>query len=594
MNENSKEKKKSRGDWRELKTLWPYLRAYRGRVALGVLFIVLTNVFSLWAPRVLRVAIDSLKVNLTASRLLYFAGLILLVSFGEGFFRFWMRQTLIVVSRLIEYDLRNDFFRHLQRLSRSFYNRHSTGDLMARATNDLNSVRTVLGPGIMYASNTLVLGLGAFVFMLSMNVKMTLIAMLILPAMVVIVNRTMGTIYRVYEAIQEQFSKITTRVQENLSGIRVIKSYLREDFEIEQFRRLNRDYMQRSISLGKVEGVLWAGMGFLSGGGALLLLWIGGLEVIHERLSWGEFVAFFAYLTLLTWPMIALGWVINVVQQGTASMGRLNRIFETEPDIRDSELTDHALQKLRGEIEFQHVSFQFNESAWALRKINLKIPAGMTLAIVGHTGSGKSTLVNLIPRLIDPTEGKVLIDGVDVKKIPLQVLRREIGCVPQETFLFSETIRENILFGAQDGNGESMQAAATIARVKDEIEGFQERYETLLGERGINLSGGQKQRTAIARAIVRQPSILILDDALSSVDTYTEDEILRGLRGVMRERTSIIISHRVSTVRDADLIIVLKDGSIVEKGTHELLMQKDGYYAELSRMQQWEEDLETL
>ncbi len=594
MNDHSQNKKKRGGEWRELKTLLPYLKKYRDRVALGVLFIFLTNVFSLSGPRVLRLAIDSLKENLTAMSLLYFAGFILLVSFGEGFFRFWMRQTIIVVSRLIEYDLRNDFFGHLQRMSRSFYNRNSTGDLMARATNDLNSVRTVLGPGIMYASNTIVLGLGAFIFMLSMNVKMTLIALLILPVMAIVVNRTMGRIHAIYEKIQEQFAKITTRVQENLSGIRVIKSYLREDFEIEQFRHLNRDYMQKSVALGKIEGVLWAGMGFLSGGGALLLLWIGGLEVIHERLSWGEFVAFFAYMTLLTWPMIALGWVINVVQQGTASMGRLNRILETAPDIRDSELTNHAIQKLRGEIEFQNVSFQYNENAWALRHLHLKIPAGMTLAIVGHTGSGKSTLVNLIPRLYDATEGKILIDGIDVKQIPLQVLRGEIGGVPQETFLFSETIRENILFGVQPGNGESMQSAATIARVHDEIEGFSERYETLLGERGINLSGGQKQRTAIARAVVRQPSILILDDALSSVDTYTEDEILRGLRGVMRERTSIIISHRVSTVRDADLIIVLKDGGIVEKGTHELLMQKDGYYAELSRMQQWEEDLEAL
>ena len=594
MNENSKGKKERKEGWRELKTLLPYLQKYRGRVALGVLFIFATNVFSLSAPRVLRVAIDSLQQSLTSARLLYFAGLILLVSFSEGFFRFWMRQTIIVVSRLIEYDLRNDFFAHLQRMSRSFYNRHSTGDLMARATNDLNSVRTVLGPGIMYASNTIVLGLGAFLFMLSMNVKMTLIAMLILPVMAVIVNRTMGRIHAIYEKIQEQFSKITTRVQENLSGIRVIKSYLREDFEIEQFRHLNRDYMQRSVSLGKVEGVLWAGMGFLSGAGALLLLWIGGLEVIHGRLSWGEFVAFFAYLTLLTWPMIALGWVINVVQQGTASMGRLNRIFETVPDIRDTEMTDPAVQSLRGEIEFQNVSFRYNENAWALRHLNLKIPAGMTLALVGHTGSGKSTLVNLISRLFDPTEGKVLIDGVDLKRIPLQVLRREIGCVPQETFLFSETIRENLLFGVQHDDGESLQAAAAIARVKDEIEGFPERYETMLGERGINLSGGQKQRTAIARAIMRSPRILILDDALSSVDTYTEDEILRGLRGVMRERTSIIISHRISTVRDADLIVVLKDGSIVEKGTHELLMQKEGYYAELSRKQQWEEDLEAL
>ena len=594
MNDKEPTKKGGLSEIRELATLLPYLKKYRGKVVTGVVFILVTNVFALIGPRVLKLAIDSLRQGLTAQRLLYFAGLILAVAIAEGFFRFWMRQTLIVVSRFVEYELRNDYFRHLQRMSRSFFHRISTGDLMARATNDLNSVRAVLGPGIMYTANTLILGLGSFALMLMMNLKLTLVAMLTLPLMVFVVKKSIGKIHRTYRSIQEQFSKITTRVQENLSGIRVIKSYLREEDEIENFGQLNHDYMQKNIALGKIEAFLWSAMGFASGAGVLLLLWIGGLEVIHGNLTWGEFVAFFAYLGMLTWPMIALGWVINVIQQGTASMGRLNRILREEPDIRDTKRTDFSIKSLRGVIEFQNVGFRYDPTSWVLRGINLKISAGMTVAIVGHTGSGKTTLVNLIPRLLDPTEGRVLIDGIDVKSIPIHVLRREIGYVPQETFLFSDTIEENITFGVENGNGTSTLSAATIARVRDEIEGFPQHFETLLGERGINLSGGQKQRIAIARAIIRQPSILILDDALSSVDTYTENEILHGLRGFMRERTSIIISHRVSTVREADLIVVLKDGEIAERGTHQLLIEKGGIYATLNRMQQLEEDLEAL
>jgi ATP-binding cassette subfamily B protein len=588
---------------RELRTLLPYLRKYRLQVVAGVIFIIVTNVFSLLGPQVLREAVDALEKNIAGGQLLFWGGVILLVSAAEGFFRYWMRQKIIVVSRLIEYDLRNDYFRHLQRMSRNFFHRVPTGDLMARATNDLGSVRSLLGPGIMYSTNTIVVGAGALVIMLLMNVKLTLIVMLTFPIMAVTVNYAMGKIHALYENIQAQFSKLTTRAQENLSGIRVIKAYQREKYEITSFANLNRDYFHKNLSLAKLEGVLWSLMGFLSGAGALLLLWLGGRTVIQGEFTDGDFVAFFVYMNLLTWPMIALGWVINLMQQGTASMGRINRVLEEEPDIKDAEQTDFSITTIRGEIEFQNAGVSFPGRDWALRHINLKIPAGSTVAIVGHTGSGKSTLVNLIPRLIDANEGRVLIDGVDIRRIPLALLRREIGCVPQETFLFSDTIRENITFGLTNGNGATTELkereakilrTTQIAQIRKEIEEFSEKFDTMLGERGINLSGGQKQRTAIARAIIRQPRILILDDALSSVDTHTEAEILRGLAGVMSARTSLIISHRVSTVKDADLIVVLKDGQIAEKGSHDSLLEQDGLYAELYRQQQLEEDLASL
>ncbi|MGH7595001.1 MAG: ABC transporter ATP-binding protein [bacterium] len=589
---------------RELRRLIPYLRKYRKEVVAGMIFIILTTAFQLLGPSLLGFAIDDLRENITSGGLLFWGGMILLVSAVEGFFRYWMRQKIIVVSRLIEYDLRNDYFRHLQRMSRHFFHRVPTGDLMARATNDLSSVRSLLGPGIMYFTNTITVGAGALVIMLAMNVKLTLIAMLPMPIMAITVNYAMGKIHKFYEGIQAQFSKLTTRAQENLSGIRVIKAYRREKYEIGTFDHLNREYFHQNLALVKLEGVLWSMMGFLSGLSALAVLWLGGYEIIRRDITWGEFVAFFAYMNLLTWPMIALGWVINLLQQGTASMGRINRILEEEPEIKDNEQTDFSITGIRGEIEFQNVGVSYPGRDWPLRHINLKIPAGSTVAIVGHTGSGKSTLVNLIPRLLDATEGRVLIDGVDIRRIPLAVLRREIGYVPQETFLFSDTIRENITFGLENGNGngspvkdvneKATLSAAEIAQIRKEIEEFPEKFDTMLGERGINLSGGQKQRTAIARAIIRQPRILILDDALSSVDTHTENQILRGLAGVMCERTSLIISHRVSTVKDADLIVVLKDGQIAEKGSHELLLQKDGLYAELYRQQQLEEEFATL
>lgn len=602
MTPNKPEKKGRLAELRELRTLLPYLRKYRRQVIAGIVFIILTNAFTLLAPQVLRYAIDMLNNNITKSRLLQVGGLILLVSLLGGICRYWMRQLIIVVSRLIEFDLRNDYFRHLQTLSRNFFHRVPTGDLMARATNDLGSVRSLLGPGIMYSTNTFTVGIGALVIMLWMNAPLTLTTMLLLPIMVITVNFAMGRIHKLYEKIQEQFSQLTTRAQENLAGIRVVKAYQRESFEIGAFANLNRGYWQRNLSLAKLEGVLWSLMGLLSGASTLILLWLGGRSVIRGEFTKGQFVAFFAYMGELTWPMIALGWVINLMQQGTASMGRLNRILQETPDIKDTGETDTAIATIRGDIEFQNVSVSYPGRDWVLRHINLKIPAGSTLAMVGHTGSGKSTLVNLIPRLLEPTEGKVLIDGIDSKHIPLGVLRQHIGYVPQETFLFSDTIRENIIFGLarEDGATEKMisadeiAAAAEIAQVRQEVEAFPEKFATMLGERGINLSGGQKQRTAMARAIIRQPSILILDDALSSVDTYTEEEILRGLRGVMCDRTSIIISHRISTVKNADLIIVLADGRIVERGTHDALLQNAGPYAQLYRQQQLEEDFARL
>jgi len=579
---------------RELRTLLPYLRKYRRNVATGIVFILFTNAFMLIGPRVLKYAIDGLSTGITSTRLLLAAGMILAVSLLEGTCRYFMRQSMIVMSRLIEYDLRNDYFKHLQSMSRAFFHRNSTGDLMARATNDLGAVRTFVGPGLMYSSNTLVTAIGAFALMLTIDVKLTLYAMIPMPVMAIMVNRFMTRINSTFERIQEQFSRITTKAQENLSGIRVIKAYVRERNEIEGFAKLNKTYVKENLSLVRIESFLWSAMGFLSGLSALVLLWLGGVEVMNNRITHGDFVAFYVYLGMLTWPMIALGWVINLAQQGSASMGRINRIFAEAPAIADNAETDGSIHAIQGEIEFRNVGVSYAAERWVLRHINLKIHRGMSVAIVGHVGSGKSTLVNLVPRLLDPTEGTILIDGKDIRKIPLAVLRKHIGFVPQETFLFSETIHENIAFDAGGAGDAEIERAAQQAQIDHDIQDFPDKFSTLLGERGINLSGGQKQRVAIARALIRSPRILILDDALSSVDTYTEERILHHLRGIMRARTSLIISHRVSTVKEADLIVVLQDGRIVEQGDHDALLDKDGIYADLYRKQQLEEALEAL
>jgi ATP-binding cassette subfamily B protein len=517
------------------------------------------------------------------------------LSLVAGTFTFLTRQTIIVVSRHVEYDMRNDFLGHLQRLPLAFYLNTPTGDLMAHATNDISAVRNCLGPGIMYPSDTLMTFLMVLVIMLSTDLQLTLLALIPLPLISLAVYHLGRIVHKKFEERQEQYSKLTTRAQENLSGIRVVKAYVREAYETGLFRDLSWDYLKKNLVLARVQSIMWPAMFLLVGFSLVITLYFGGLRVIDGRLTLGTLTALFGYLIMLIWPMIAFGWVINILQQGAASMNRLTRIMDTTPEIRDTENTDRSITTIEGDIEFRNATFRHRNAATpTLSDINLKIPKGTTLAVVGYTGAGKSSLVSLIPRLFDLAGGELLIDGNDVRKIPLQVLRTNIGFVPQETFLFSESITENISYGTDNGTDEHVREAAEISQIMHDVMDFPQQLKTMVGERGITLSGGQKQRTSIARAVMRRPRILILDDALSAVDTYTEEQILTGLRNVMNERTSIIISHRISTVKDADQIIVLDQGKIAERGTHDELVALGGIYAELHRKQLLEEELEQL
>ncbi len=548
--------------------------------------------FTTAAPRVLGYAIDSLRENVSSTHLAIFAGIIFLIAVIQGIFRFYMRQIVIGVSRWIEYDLRNDFFAHLERLSMNFFLNYKTGDIMSRATNDLNSVRMVVGPGIMYSITTVTMFILAISLMLSINVRLTIYAMIPFPMLTFLISRFGGMIHKRYEKIQAQFSSMSARIQENLAGIRVVKAYTREDSEIEEFKKQNKRYFEKSKSLIRVWSIFFPLMELMGGLGILVVLWYGGIQVIEGKISIGDFVAFNGYILLLLWPMIALGWVISLFQRGAASMGRINIILDTKPEIADDENV-MDINNVKGEIELRNLTFSYNNTKEpVLKNINLRIEKGMTLAIVGPTGSGKTTLVNLIPRIFDAPEGTVFIDGIPIKKIPLRVLRSEIGYIPQDTFLFSDTIKENIIYGVNDVSDNEIIESAEISQILSDIEEFPEKFDTVLGERGVNLSGGQKQRLSIARAIIRKPKILILDDALSSVDTYTEEEILKRLKFFLKERTSIVVSHRISTVNDSDWIVVLDNGMIVEEGKHEELIEKDGIYASLYRKQLIAEELE--
>ncbi len=580
--------------WQNLRPLFPYMRRYRRGFIAGGFFAICSNAIWVLFPQVIRRAIDDMTRHLSYRGILFYAGLLVAVALSKGIFLFLTRWVLIGISRDIEYDIRNDLFRTLERQSPSYFQEHRTGDIMARATNDLNAVRMLLGPAIMYSANTLLFTIGALFFMLRISPWLTLLAFVPLPAASILVQYFGRKIHDRFERIQAMYSDISAQVQENVSGARLVRAFAQEEAEVRAFERANMEYIRRALRLVRLMGMLWPTLEFLLGLSLVVVLLVGGHEVVRHRISVGAFVAFTTYMTMLTWPVIALGWVVNLVQRGTASVRRIHEILIAEPSISDATLPTKqpAATEIRGEIEFRNLTFAYDNTATpVLRNINLRIPEGSSVAIVGPTGSGKTTLVSLIPRLLEADRGMLCMDGRSVMDFPLATLRQSVGFVPQETFLFSETIRENVGFGAPDATEEAILEAARAAHIRDEILGFPKGFDTLVGERGITLSGGQKQRTAIARALVRDPRILILDDALSSVDTYTEERILHELAEVMRGRTTIFISHRVSTVRHADQIAVLVNGSIVELGTHDELVARNGYYTQLHEKQMLEEEL---
>jgi ATP-binding cassette subfamily B protein len=575
--------------WESLHTVRKYLWRYRRGMALGGLCLVLKDLAQALQPLMIRGAVDSFRNGAVFVR---YAGYLVGLALLKGIFQYWMRVILIGISRDIEFDLRNDLFAHLIRLSPEYYSRTRTGDIMARATNDLNAVRMMLGPGVMYWFETSLTFILAIAIMTHVDWRLALFAVMPAPAVSLAVSLFGRMIHERFEQIQGMFSDISSRVQENLAGVRMIRAFVQEKAEMRRFETLNRDYIAQNIRLVRVQGVFQPLLESLIGLTFLIVLWVGGKQVLAGRISVGSFVMFNTYMGMLVWPMIALGWVVNLMQRGSASLQRINDILREQPSIA-APPDPVSLGAARGEIEFRQATMNYG-SGPALDRIDLRIPAGTTLAVVGHTGSGKTTLVNLLPRLFDPNGGAVLLDGIDLRRVDPAELRRHIGFVPQETFLFSATIAGNIAFGVEGVTPEQIRRAAEMAGLAGDIEGFPLGYDTLVGERGITLSGGQKQRTAIARALLREPRILILDDALSAVDTQTEEQILTHLAGVMRGRTVILISHRVSTVRQADAIVVLERGKIVERGTHEELVEAGGYYAALSQKQMLEEELEAI
>src|SRR5690554_89354 len=541
---------------KNLFTLKKYFARYKKKLFWGVIFILLSNAGTVYVPILIKDAFNAIEKSTTQEQLLIYALMIVGASLIAGVFRFFIRQTIIVVSREIEYDLRFDFWKHIQKLPLRFFQNNSTGNIMAHATNDINAVRMFIGPAVMYSTDTSIRLIGVLAVMISLDPMLTLYALIPLPLLSYSVYKIGKKIHAKFTLIQEKFSEITTKAQENFSGIRVIKSYVREENEIKNFSKLSRDYFKRYIDLVKVQAAIMPFLILITGLSIVIVIWIGGGKVITGETSIGEITAFVMYLGILIWPMIAFGWVINIIQQAEASMKRLNKMLNEPYEIEESDKTDYSIKEIKGEIEFRNVSFRYDENhPYILKNINLKIPRGSALAIMGYTGVGKTSLVNLIPRLYDVTEGTLLIDGKDIKTIPLDVLRREIGFVQQESFMFSDTVMNNISYGLRDIDKNRVEIVSAIAHFNKDVEDFPLKYETMVGERGITLSGGQKQRASLARALAINPKILILDDSFSAVDTNTEEEILKSLKDFMKDRTSIIISHRISTVKDADKII---------------------------------------
>ncbi len=601
----------------ELKKFARYFKPYKYHIIAGILFILVSMAFGLLVPYYVGRAIDDLSQNVTWEKIIYYPLLILGINAVSGVFLFWQRRLLINASRHIEYDMRGDFYAALVGQPLEFFQNNRVGDLMARATNDLSAIRQIVGPMILYSFQAIFALAIVLPILLRINVKLTLFLLIPMPLVSLTVKFLGQQIHVRFEKIQEFFSSITARAQENLSGVRVVRAYAQEQAEIEKFQDLNREYARRNIALVKYGAAMRPLLFFFIGLGFVIIVAVGVPMAVRGEISPGEFTSFILYLQRMIWYLIALGYVVNLYQRGTASLKRFNAILETEPTIKDApDATEQP--KIRGKIEFRDLNFAYNGTP-ILKRINLKIEAGQTVALVGKTGSGKSTLINLIPRLHDAPDGTVLIDDVPVRRFPLEQLRKSIGVVPQETFLFSDTLAENIAFGVDKdelrmtngelresienskSNGEQsaikilepeIRKSAEIANLAGDIEDFPHKYEQLVGERGITLSGGQKQRTAIARAVMRNPRILILDDSLSAVDTYTEEKILNGLRDVRQNRTTLIVSHRISTVRDADLICVLESGKIIERGTHEELIKLNGEYADLHERQLLEEELE--